>query len=105
RAMLGEGVDKVGRGGADVVVRINKPYDLAVADLDAAVRPGVDTICFPKVESAREIAMLDALLAEREARAGLTNGAIRLALGIESAVGLAVVDEILDASERVLTVD
>jgi citrate lyase subunit beta/citryl-CoA lyase len=105
RAMLGDGVEKVGRGGADVVVRINKPYDLAVADLDAAVRPGVDTICFPKVESAREIAMLDTLIAEREGRAGLAVGTIRLALGIESAVGLAVVDDILAASERVLTVD
>ena len=39
RAALAEAVARVARGGADVVVRINKPYDLALADLDAAVRP------------------------------------------------------------------
>jgi citrate lyase subunit beta / citryl-CoA lyase len=105
RGMLADAIAKVGRGGADVVVRINKPFDLAVADLDAAVSPGVHTICFPKAESAREVAMLDALISEREERARLPVGSIRLALGIESARGLGAVDDILGASERTLTAD
>ena len=69
RAALAEAVAKVARGGADVVVRINKPYDLALADLDAAVAPGVDTICLPKAESGREVEMLDALIGDPRARA------------------------------------
>jgi citrate lyase subunit beta/citryl-CoA lyase len=105
RAALPEAVAKVSRGGADVVVRINKPYDLALADLEAAVAPGVDTICLPKAESGREIEMLDALLSARERARGLPPGAIRLAVTIESALGLGRVDEILQASERISTVD
>jgi citrate lyase subunit beta/citryl-CoA lyase len=105
RGLLGEAVAKVGRGGAHVLVRINKPFELARADLDVAVRPGVVAICFPKVESAREVAMLEALIADRELRAGLPLGSVQLALGVESAAGLAEVDAILAASERIQTVD
>jgi citrate lyase subunit beta/citryl-CoA lyase len=105
RAALAGAIAKVARGGADVVVRINKPYDLALADLDAAVAPGVDTICLPKAESGREVEMLDALISARERTRGLAPGAIRLAITIESALGLGRVDEILQASARVLTVD
>jgi citrate lyase subunit beta/citryl-CoA lyase len=105
RAGLAAAVASVGRGGADVVVRINKPYDLALADLDAAVAPGVDTICLPKAESGREVEMLDALIATRERARGLPPGAIRLAITVESALGLGRVDEILQASPRVSTVD
>jgi citrate lyase subunit beta/citryl-CoA lyase len=105
RAALPEAVARVGRGGADVIVRINKPFDLAVADLDAAVAPGVAAICLPKAESGREIELLDAMIGARERARDLPAGAIRLALTIESALGLGRVDEILQASERVSTVD
>lgn len=104
RALVGA-VASVARGGGDVVVRINKPFELARADVDAAVAPGVAAICFPKVESGREVAMLDALVSDRELRAGLPIGAIRLALGVESALGLAAIDQILAASDRIQTVD
>lgn len=105
RGLLADAVIAAGRGGADIIVRINKPFELAVADLSVAVRPGVNTICFPKAESAREIGILDALIGEREARAGLPAGRIRLAVTIESALALARLDTILAASDRLLTVD
>src|SRR5262249_26459960 len=79
-----EAVARVARGGADGVVRVNKPYDLALADLDAAVAPGVDTICLPKAESGREVEMLDALISTRERARGLPPGRIRLAITVES---------------------
>jgi citrate lyase subunit beta/citryl-CoA lyase len=49
--------------------------------------------------------MLDALISARERERGLPPGAIRLAVTVESALGLGRVDEILQASARVLTVD
>jgi citrate lyase subunit beta/citryl-CoA lyase len=105
RGLLAGAVESVGRGGADVLVRINKPYDLAIADVDAAVLPGVATIAFPKTESAREVAILDDAIGRREAALGLPVGRIGLMVMIESARGLAVVDEIATAADRIVSVD
>jgi citrate lyase subunit beta/citryl-CoA lyase len=41
RAALPAAVPRVAQKGADVVVRINRPIDLAVADIAASVMPGV----------------------------------------------------------------
>jgi citrate lyase subunit beta/citryl-CoA lyase len=95
----------VGRGGADVLVRVNKPFELLIDDLDAAVAPGVTAVGVPKVERGREVAVVDALVREREVRAGLLPGSIGLAITIESALGLGHLDDILGASERIQSVD
>jgi citrate lyase subunit beta/citryl-CoA lyase len=42
----------VRRGGADVVVRINRPLALAVRDLEHSICPDVDGIACPKIDSA-----------------------------------------------------
>jgi citrate lyase subunit beta/citryl-CoA lyase len=105
RRALGEAIPSLGRGGADVLVRINKPFELAIEDLDAAVVPGLAAIGFPKAERGREVAILDALLRERELRRGLPPGAIGLAVAVETAGGLGHVDEILAGSDRIETVD
>ena len=41
RTLVPEAADIVSRGGADVVVRINRPLRLAVRDIEAAIGPGV----------------------------------------------------------------
>jgi len=105
RGMLADAVGKVGRGGADVLVRINKPYDLAMADVDAAVQPGVAAVAFPKTESPREVALLDAAIGRREAALGMPLGALRLVVMIETARALRNVDEILAATDRIVGVD
>lgn len=105
RGMLADAVGQVGRGGADVLVRINKPFELAMADVDAAVMPGVATIALPKAESAREIVILDHAIGQREAALGLPVGGIGLMVMIESARGLAVVDDIARAADRIVSVD
>jgi citrate lyase subunit beta/citryl-CoA lyase len=90
------------RGGADIEVRINKPYALAVADLDACVWPGLDCVHFPKAESAREIRLLDQLITEREVARGLPPGGIQLSVAIETALGLHNAVAIALASPRVV---
>lgn len=82
-----EAYASVSRGGADVLVRINKPFEQAVLDLDSVVVPGLNGILFPKVESATEIAVLNALLLEREIAAGLQPGTVLVKIAIESARG------------------
>lgn len=98
-------ISRVGQSGASVLVRVNKPFDLLIHDLDVAVAPGIDAIATPKIESGREIAIIDALIAEREARRGLTPGSIAIAVSIESALGVANLDAILGASGRIVTAD
>ena len=41
------------RGGADVVVRLNRPMRMTVRDLEAVIGPGVHAVALPKAESAR----------------------------------------------------
>lgn len=103
REMAREAIPQVGRGGADVLVRINKPFELAVRDLDAVVRDGLTGLFFPKVESAREVTILDALIAERELKAGIPVGTLQLGLPVESAVGLTNAVSIATASERTVS--
>src|SRR5262245_31517414 len=74
RVALPAAVPRVAQGGADVVVRINRPLDLAVADIAASVMPAVAALMLPTVIGPEHVR----LLAERgTARAG----ARRLAIG------------------------
>lgn len=100
RALVREAMRECGKGGADIEVRINKPFALAVEDLDACVWPGLDAVHFPKVESAREVAILDALIAERERGRGMPAGGVQLSLAVETALGLHNAVEIALASPR-----
>lgn len=100
RRGLREAMAAVSRGGADVLVRINKPFEMAVEDLDAAVWPGLWGLLFPKVESAEEVRALDRLLTERELKRGLPVGTVKVSLACESARGIVNAPEIAQASLR-----
>src|SRR5579884_3371991 len=51
RALVPEAAEVVARGGADVIVRINRPLRMTVRDLEAVIGPGVHAIALPKAES------------------------------------------------------
>jgi citrate lyase subunit beta/citryl-CoA lyase len=104
RRLVRDATRECARGGADVEVRINKPFALAMEDLDAAVWPGLDTILFPKAESAREIATLDALIAERERARGMPAGGVQLSIAVETALGLYNAVAIALASPRTVAI-
>ena len=55
RTLVEAAAKKVRRGGADVVVRINRPLSLAVRDLEHAICPDVDAIACTKIDSASHI--------------------------------------------------
>ena len=56
-------------GGVPVVVRVNDEFSDLIRDLDACVRPELDEVVLPKVETPDQVKVLEALLAERESRA------------------------------------
>lgn len=100
RTLVREAIGAAGQGGSDVLVRINKPFELAVEDLDAAVWPGLVGIAFPKVESPIEVQVLDRLIAERELARGMAVGSVQVALLVESALGVQHMAAIACASPR-----
>ncbi|MBK1657944.1 HpcH/HpaI aldolase/citrate lyase family protein [Paracraurococcus ruber] len=77
RAALPEAAATVGQAGAAVAVRINRPLDLAVPDIAAAVMPQVTALMLPKVMGPEHIRLLSEVVAAREAALGLPIGRTR----------------------------
>lgn len=108
RSALPSAVATISGGGADgrpeILVRINRPWRLAVPDLEASVIPGVDGLCLPKVDGADHLRAIDEVVGELEGERGLTPGAIRYLVLIETAKGVAEAREIAKASPRVAAI-
>jgi len=86
--------------GLDVLVRINRPWRLAVRDLEASVCAQVHTLAIPKVASGDHIAFIAEILDEIEVEKGLPVGHTRLLPFIEGLDGLANIRDIASASPR-----
>jgi len=83
-------------------VRVNAvDTEFCYDDLAAIVRPGLDGVILPKVESAAGLATADWLLTQLERERGLTPRAIDLVPIIETARGLNQIDAILATGARV----
>ena len=102
RAALPGAIARLAGFGVPVVVRINRAWREAMADLDAAVHPGVRAITLPKVEDAGRVRALDEAIGEFEIERGLPLGAIGLLLLIESPGALPLLSELAAASPRVV---
>ena len=100
RDCIAEAAPRVRRGGADVLVRINRALSLAVRDIEAAVGPHVDGLVIPKVDSAAHLRLLDEHIGEVEAQRGLPIGHTRLVPLVESAAAWPHLGEIALASPR-----
>jgi citrate lyase subunit beta / citryl-CoA lyase len=82
-------------------VRVNAfDTEFCYGDLAAVVRPGLDGIILPKVESAAGVAAIDWLLAQLEREHGLATGAVDLIPIIETARGLRQIEAMLAAGTR-----
>jgi citrate lyase subunit beta/citryl-CoA lyase len=84
RRLVEKAAARVSRGGADVVVRINRPLQMAVRDLEASVCAGVHGIAVTKVEGPDHIRLLDELVSELEQKRGLPQGHTRFIAMIET---------------------
>jgi len=102
RAMLPETMKKVARGGADVAVRVNRPMRLAIADIEAAVRPGLAALFITKTESVQHLRLLDEAVTELEKERGLPVGGIGFGAMIEHPRALAEIHDIAEHGPRVI---
>jgi citrate lyase subunit beta / citryl-CoA lyase len=103
RTLVRESLALAGRGGAEVLVRVNNDSSLLADDIDAAVHPGLDGLAIPKAESAAQIRDIVARIDRLERARGLTPGHLRLSLAIETPRGLLAVEEIARSSDRIAT--
>ena len=100
RTLVPEAAEIVSRGGADVVVRINRPLRLAVRDIEAAVGPRVLALALPKADSAEHVRLLAEVVDEVEAERGRAPGTTRLIAMVETAAAFFRLAEIASAHPR-----
>ena len=100
RTLVRSAAKTVARGGADVLVRINRPLRMAVDDLEASVWPEVHGLVLPKVESADHIGFLAEIITELEGERDMQRGHIKLMALIETPRGYSNVRDIANSSER-----
>lgn len=91
-------------GRPDIVVRINRPWRLAVRDLEAAVIDGVRAIALPKVPDAEHVRAAGEVIAELELERGLPRGDIAVIAMVETADAVFGVRDIATADPRVVAI-
>lgn len=101
RSLVKNSIRLAGKGGSDVLVRVNNDPEMIAQDLDASIHEGVSGIFLPKVEDPRQVVQLEALIGELERTRGMESGSIRISIHIESPMGILKLREIVEAGSRV----
>jgi citrate lyase subunit beta / citryl-CoA lyase len=102
RDLVQQAAATVARNGADVVVRINRPWRQALRDIEAAVSPAVQALMLTKVESADHVGVIAEIVDELEAERDMVPGATKLIALIETAGAFFRMAEIARAHPRLV---
>ena len=102
RRAIQAAAQSVRQSGADVLVRINAPLSMAVDDVRAAVMPGVDGIIVTKARGPDHVKLLDELVSDCEAAAGLEVGRLWFQVLVETPEAVPHAEAIARASPRVV---
>jgi citrate lyase subunit beta/citryl-CoA lyase len=105
RTLVPEAAKTVSRGGADVVVRVNRPLRMTVRDLEAVIGPGVQAIAMPKAESAQHVQLIAEIIDELEAERGMPVGTTRLLAMVETCSAFFRIAEIAASSPRLVALN
>jgi citrate lyase subunit beta / citryl-CoA lyase len=102
RGLVSSAAPIAGQSGADVLVRINRPWRLAVKDIEASIGKDVRGLVLPKVDSAEHVRAIAGVVEDVERDQGLPIGHTVFFLRIESPEGVLNAAEISDAHPRVV---
>jgi citrate lyase subunit beta / citryl-CoA lyase len=102
RTMIAGAIPQVSRNGADLVVRVNRPWRLLVRDLEATVIPGVMAVMLTKVDSAEHVQACAAVVAELEAERGLPAAGLKFIALVENAAGFFRIEQIAKSHPRLI---
>jgi len=102
RTLVPEAAEIVSSGGADVVVRLNRPLRMTLRDLEAVIGPGVQAVALPKAESAQHVQLVAEIIDELEAERGLPIGTTKMLAMVETCSAFFRIAEIAKASPRLV---
>ncbi len=102
RTLVADAAASIAGHGLDVLVRINRPWRLALRDVEAAVGPHVTALALPKVADAGHVRGLAEVVEEVERERGLAAGHTRLVAMIETVEALPHARAIAVAHPRVV---
>jgi citrate lyase subunit beta/citryl-CoA lyase len=102
RDLIASAAKEVGRAGAEVLVRINRPWQQAFRDIEAAVSAPVTALMCPKVESPEHLGVIAELLDVLERQRGMPLGHTKLVALIETAAAYFRAREIALATPRLV---
>lgn len=105
RSLVKEAAARVRRGGSDVVVRVNRPWRMAVRDLEASVWPDVDAIALPKVSGPEHVRVVAEVLDDLEGERGIEVGRTKLICMLETAESFFHAREIAGAHKRIVALN
>ena len=105
RKLVPAAARRVRRGGGDVVVRINSPYEITVKDLDPSICAEVDGIAITKAQSADHVKRIDDHISSLEAKRGLRPGHTRLIAMIETPAAFFQMPAIAGSSTRLVAMN
>ena len=92
----------VRRGANDVLVRINAQLSMAVPDIQAAVCPDIDGLVITKARGPEHIRLLDELVSECEAAAGMEVGRLWFNVLVETPEALPQARSIAESCPRIV---
>ncbi|CAN7767711.1 HpcH/HpaI aldolase/citrate lyase family protein [Caballeronia sp. LjRoot31] len=102
RAQVAAAAERCATAGADILVRVNRPLELAVRDIETVVAPQVSALMLPKVDSAGHVRLLAELVESIERRKGMAVGHTRFYAVVESVTAFAQIFEIAAAHPRIV---
>jgi len=102
RTLIADAIPQVNRNGADVLVRVNRPWRMLVRDLEAAVIPGICALMLTKVDSVEHVQAIESIVEELEAERGLPIGGIKFIALVEDAAGFFRIEHIAKSSPRLV---
>ena len=102
RTLIQDAAPIVSARGADVVVRINRPWRMALRDIEAAVSNRVLALMLPKTESPDHVRMIAEVVSELEAERGMRQGHTKLIAMIETTTAFFRMPEIAASDPRLV---
>lgn len=100
RKLCSKAITELASGPADMLVRINAPLRHAIRDLEAVIKPGLNALFIPKVESAGVLRAIDDVVTTLELENQLIVGSIGLVPMIETPNALFSAKHIAEATKR-----
>ena len=102
RTMIEAAIPHVSRNGADVLVRVNRPWRMMVKDIEAATLPGVAALVLTKVDSPEHVLAVAEMVDELEAERGIAHGTVKFYVLNETTQGFFRMPEIARSHPRIV---